>query len=841
MAEFTDPGTDHDNNRSLTISAPSIVPWSSRESFTQDVCGFPADRQGCWRCQHLPKDLVMPESRIYRGIPSGKPDSAINPLTWVVFTPKNEPKVSDRPPENPDEDFVAFGFAKPAVSGKLIPNCIESPLKGWESGDRSLSNAFGREAFKWVEIRDLGRVSLAELINSFMDSQCQFRGGSIGNDFGRESGIAMCKMELSLAEENWLDYASISFSFVDPRDFRVNTFDHLAIPTTPPADEISLLISELALTYNKFADLDNLSETGIDLPHFVSFADSLCSKGRRNIIPEEVGQSFLRFQIGEIVAYLLHWILLRIYSHECGPNQEFVALFDKWRQALSKREESGPLFRNLLDLKVVLPPDRNLVRVNSPEFTDLSKNALEQLAIFPEPISFDKVLRRTFGLSNDAVSRTRARVLEFLHGDFAPFASLPMYRNLSWTTSGEVSDNYPLHYGSSLEAVLAHFATASGLQGSRVAHAECKAHVQRCVFPIMHVLTHWRRDSTCTDYLIFPIWEELMRVNKDESEYFRPVIFAHVFADMEQGDTRSAASDEISWLQRAITPLGHSIAHSYYRRVSKNAEDVETAWGQTRAWAHEVKNYCGGPIDDLRNLEIRWGSVTDSDKRAKIRHARKSMLILSVCSSAVQEALSARVSSALTKNDGGLKKLNPAYGETLVLTVFDYLLDHRQSTLAFSRRTLVTCEGQRPISEVLSILSKIFGVSEEDALLTNGEVIWIVALLREVIWNIRNRKPPLNQRPPQGQAKIALRRKVILDPGQLSLHIYQKQEETGAPERGSVEKASGINNANLLFGVKGAGFGEILPLELEVTSSLPKHPEDALEVTYHSVVRFAVQ
>lgn len=850
MAEPT--AREESTNQVGREEASSIVPWSCRETFTQGVCGFPGAEHGCSRYESL-RSGAHPEIS-YIGVPPAKREDDASPRTWLILRHRErlDIELTDRLPSAGEKEYVAFGFNGSELQETPIPVSMISPLSGWEidrtrrsdstpeRNERTLSDVFGRDAFSRIVVPNSAvSVSLAGLIDAYLDLQCRFRGGETGAQYGREAGIALCKLQMNLARNRWLERSAVNFTYVDPRDFRVRAFDHLVVQGKWTGLQSSGLIS----AYNGIITIDDLSQTGSSGRNSVSFADCLCSKGRQNILPSEVAESFTRFRIGELVAYVIHWLLLGIFAHEDDLNRAFVNHFRMWRETLDSNDPVAPgHFAELLSLKVVVAPDPNVVRMGSAELEMLDEQSKHHLGMFQVPIEFRNVLA-TFGLSGDGNSWNYRLVSQFLRQELSSYLQLPMYEHLGWQLTSTVKrtpskaahadeDRPPQISG--LEDLIAHFAFASGLGTSREAQAERILHVRRCVFPMGHVLTHWPGNADVTDYLVFPIWEELLQVNRAEPQAFRPVIFAHVFANITSSVPTPGDRDLLANLQATVLPFGHSIAHSYYREISRVADETQVAWEQASAWAHEVKNYCGPVVDTMSTVINSWNVTGSQEQRERVNHARRAILILNACSFAIQLALSNRVGDRLKRPAQQLRRLEKKTAKEIVATVFEYLLHYRCATPAIQEEMTITWSPARDSATVLQELLSYANVQNEDHIFKNPQIIWIIALLRELVWNIRNIRPVRMTHEKGSPPRIEITFNVTAEKDAVVLDVRQQQHEVQPPKPESIEKASGIESANRLFGNYGAGFGWIESKRPECV----RVSDEFWRVTYHSIVRF---
>lgn len=834
-----------------------LIPSSCREGFTNDVCGLPSNVAGCWRYRQVFANASVPE----KGIPPIPIEDIAEPLiAWLVFESTVDGEM--KPPQmlkfKPEFDLAhhqaLFGFTKEGLNGfrqqsgaACYPNYAEynraaegaqSYVKDWldESGmDTGLANCFGQDTFKIQRITNLElnidlQLSLSDVIRSYLNhnQRCRFR----RLPSGRAIGITFCKASVELSKtfvedkdnrgsnRDLLSSSVISFSYVDP--------DVLAIKKLP-----EWTIGRFDADVEQNDHLKSLSD-GYFVPVMarrfkeheeettVNFASSLSRYGRRSVLPSETGKSFLRFSIGEIACYLLHWMLLRIFANNSGVNIDFIRQFDKWRKLLNKADRSHTReFSRLLMMPVLLAFDGN---VFAEEILSLS-NTKERFGIISSPTPFADVLR-VIGLDVRADSAWTFSVMNFLKAFFASsdsghgFQVLPMYKPLGWRESSLLTKNKNNNQAR-IEAVIACMAEASGLStgsnGTREAIAELKRHSERSVFPIADVLAGLpRHGKPLTHYYVFPLWEETIE-DRFGHEWRGPVIFAHVFTTSRGSRPVDELSDKSvleigEALQGILLPAGAAIAHEFYKKMLSQS----SAWTHARAWAHEVKNYTSPIIDDLGGPILeKYKNVLSENALQTLEGSRRGVLILNAVSKAVQLSLNSRVDPKDVKDGDRLIRLSPVDGREIVEMSLQYLLNYRHQFLETGSVQKYTIGWSPRITadEALTRLSQMIGTSSGDTskidsekeVVTHGSVIGVLALLREVIWNIRNEAPA---RTADGVPVVNLSYEFLSNDHVLALIIQQQQIETNEGSD-SVETSPGIRFANVLFGSKGARFGSI--------------------------------
>ena len=432
-----------------------------------------------------------------------------------------------------------------------------------------------------------------------------------------------------------------------------------------------------------------------------------------------------------------------------------------------------------------------------------------------------------------------------------------MFRKLKWGMPSlfkqiDIASFVPDANQVYLEAIFSCMAYASGvttgIDRARKAQAELTAHSQRCVFPIGDVLTSLplndRRTSVDVSemYYIFPLWDDTIK------DWRGPVIFAHVFD--RSGEVKAdplAAYNEMTQLgqqiQTLLIPFGSAIAHSYYNKELKKIEELELAqkhaWEQAKAWAHEVKNYTAPVIDSLNDARLRNKQiVTSQEAQNIISRSRQSILILNAASYAVQLALSRRLGTEKPSEKNRLQRLPREQAIAIVESSLQYLLNyHAEAAEDFILRWAPRRTMQQVIEDLACILSekedKATLTGKEKAnerILTDGRVIWVIALLREVIWNIRIESPFSNP----GEINISY--SLSLEDGELILNFIQEQVETAGWSKDR-EPPNGIRLANALFGKAGAGFGFIDMLE---TKNVKKGKRQGVLISYPLQIHFAV-
>jgi hypothetical protein len=886
-------------------SVSLLIPWSVREGFTDDICGLPSEHHGCWRFRK--SDLENKD----RGIrPSVMKDH--EPLiAWIVFEssiagedPIRVRVKEQRPSPTYKHHQALFGFTKKGLKAFAVqanssdcpdyPNYMkfvgivegrEVDIKNWlrdsddETDELGLADCFGQNTFipqliesETFDLRGL-KISLSDLIRSYLNhnQDCRFR----RYDSARGVGITMCKVGMELSNTSFtggssqatenkppdlLSASAVSFSYLDNATSTLIKLPQWCIDNNkcdvsdPSRDDYLASLHQdyfVPLRVRSFEDRPDRSP-GIAVTN-INFATSLSRYGRQSVLPTEVGKSFLNFSIGEIGAYLAHWLLLRIFASDDPDNTPFIDAFVKWRELLRSNDGSHTQhFLKLLNTRVAPILDRNIFTERIVEVWQRERFGIYTTAIpFVDALSF-------LGLSTGRCGARILPTLAFLRQFFDPnesFQKLPMYKELDWRqsvllnglTSSSTKEN-------KIEALLGCLAHASGLRAdeSRTSTAltELKNHFRRSVFPIADVLANvpYCGNVPLHYYFVFPLWEDTI---SDESgqEWRGPVIFAHVVTQalqMIQENSLPSDREVVSLgeqLQNVLLPAGAAIAHGYYNEERKNTERLrlaqETAWKLARAWAHEVKNYTAPVIDDLNDADLQDSRRVSPEARDIINRSRRTILILNAASRAVQLSLSNKVGKDGTKASdiGALKKLNPDRAEEIVECVLQYLLNYRADVLKrdFTLKWTPSYSTQQMLAKLASLLGKKKSEAEEK-ILSDNRVIWIIALLREVVWNIRIEDAYVER--PDEIGTVTMSYNFLRIENYLRLVLVQQQVQDGPWDK-SKAAVVGIELANTLFGqgAEAGGFGFIGKGEIQNKN---RGADLGVEITYTIPVDFAL-
>lgn len=486
--------------------------------------------------------------------------------------------------------FLAFNKARGAQQD------VTSWLSAEDENGIGLSACFGSRTFDIVtplqyagcKIRCFGQVSIAELIDAYLDNQpeCEFRKElpSRNKDLQRRNlGITTCKVEVALSKrgfnqqsERYLKSCDIAFSLLDPDTLTIRRVQGIHLGLSDP--DIAPGIRNLDERYFQPLTVSQNPEQRREQKE-TNYAYCLSRYHRKRILPTEVGTSFLTFSAGEICSYLLHWFLLRIFAYEHSLNQTFARKFQDWLHAVSDRHRRRRLFHELLRTPVLLPVDTNVFKE---EVKELSSSR-EYLGIYDEPIAFGEALN-TLGLgnSNGAWIRQTAEFLSHYHtsedNSDQNLQSLPMFQNLGWSDAlllGERRQAVP-SAGDDLEAIIHYLASSfSGeVPDPKTAQEKKAALTRSCVFPIAEALPHLSSSLRLPLYYIFPLWEDTI------GQWHGPVIFAHVFTRaLPFGSNAPPDQDQLldmgTELQNLLVPIVSAIAHANYNAAAKKYERIQ--------------------------------------------------------------------------------------------------------------------------------------------------------------------------------------------------------------------------------------------------------------------------
>jgi hypothetical protein len=293
-------------------------------------------------------------------------------------------------------------------------------------------------------------------------------------------------------------------------------------------------------------------------------------------------------------------------------------------------------------------------------------------------------------------------------------------------------------------------------------------------------------------------------------------------------DAPLTAVDLLQWrtLAASVLPLVAStelVTHFALERSRR-----EAALRQAEAWAHEVKNRTGPIIRFLARAATRVPETTEDTIRAL-----HGTLILNAASFAIQLALG---------RPRDLKRLARRNARAVVDAVLQYLLNY----YAASSEDQLHWSPQRTTNESIDALVKLLSISTVGApgerarkVLTHARVVWTIALLRELIQNIRTNSPP-----DDADRRIDITYSIEEIGDELVVQLEQRQRELIVEWK--PEPVRGIQLTNDLFGVGGVGLGEIevaFPVEEEIMPPVsgPVRSWDGVCVVIRSRARLALE
>lgn len=633
-----------------SIEPSLLIPWSCRESFTSNVCGLPGSR-GCNRFRETFDNDSIKEKGIW---PEGAiPDSVV---AWIVFefaidqfdSPFSvkiyEGKFRQR--EHCHQAF--FGFAAEGVEalkegGHCYPIYLrflawnkelksQQDVTSWLSSDDErgigLSACFGSNTFVKVmpnqvagcKLRCRELVSIAALIEAYLDNHpgCPFRRDQNGGrkDLQRRNlGITTCKVEVALGErkfndlaESYLNSCDIAFSSVDPDTMTIQRVKdiHLGLIDDRIPEDVRNLDERYFQSLNVAQSPERLREQ-----RETNYAYCFSRDHRTQILPAEVGKSFLTFSAGEICSYLLHWFLLRIFACAQYPNDSFAQRFQDWLDCSTSRQKQRAIFRELVQMPVLLPVDTSVFKDDVKDLPGSGK----YLGIYHKPVSFGEALD-TLGLdiSNPVwIRQTLEFLLRYDKEDKSDqnFQLLPMFEKLKWNDAELLQKvEHNPEAVDCLEAIVHYL--ASGFHGivpdPKKAQEDAACLTRSCVFPIGEALPHLSSHYQLPRYYIVPLWEDTI------GQWHGPVIFAHVFTRaMPYGLGEPNRDQDIldmgTDLQNLLLPIVSAIAHSNYieaaRRYEREAEEQNNLAVAAYKLGHPLKDRVGPVHSILSTLKLQ--------------------------------------------------------------------------------------------------------------------------------------------------------------------------------------------------------------------------------------------
>lgn len=249
----------------------------------------------------------------------------------------------------------------------------------------------------------------------------------------------------------------------------------------------------------------------------------------------------------------------------------------------------------------------------------------------------------------------------------------------------------------------------------------------------------------------------------------------------------------------------------------------DAARRQAESWAHEVKNRTGPVIRFLSRA-----STLKGDHVADTTYALHATLILNAASFAYQLALG---------RQDDLRRLSRSTAPEIVEAVLQYLLNYYSASSAdqfqWSRWAVNECIDV--LCKVLEVPSgRSIGERAKDAL-TKPQVVWTIALLRELVQNIR-----INSSPEGAERRIDIDYRITFSGTDLVVELTQRQRELNIDW--NTESARGVQLANNLFGKeRGLGLGNIEVAGPEVDMSDPVGAWDGRYVVIRSRATLALE
>ncbi len=382
------------------VSPKQLIPWSSRVSFSDEVCGLPGTK-GCWRhrrchgIHHYGARLLK-----RRSIGIDQPEVPNQPL-WLIFHKAMEDglvathvvfsfsEVTELR-QLADYHVVLFEFDRSANT--LEPssyecwawfggrhNAIDNWWKPLPGSTKSLFDCFGKELF--VD-RDLSqackgaRGSIADLLTAYLDRRCShFRQHERGLNFG----VSWCHLEIRLLERAekeqrclrstivldsegeeeppfCLDHYLVTFSVIEPKTLL------LRFLTEPHILRLDLdeRFRDLRNSIHKAVPLRSNPEISDAAQERICYADCLTSHSRVQLQGSEIDRSFLCFSLAEIALYLLDWLLCRLLSESDGRDDSMGRCLKRIIEASGEADELAEAVDELLGTQIRLDLDRRL-------------------------------------------------------------------------------------------------------------------------------------------------------------------------------------------------------------------------------------------------------------------------------------------------------------------------------------------------------------------------------------------------------------------------------------------------------------------------------------------------
>jgi hypothetical protein len=791
------------------IPPDMLVPFSSRETFSDDVCGLPGRDNGCFRWQSAAGRPEHQAESIRANSVSPAPRTP-RTLEYIVFRQTKDGLLTAAfyadhaafragNTDNVGCHVARFGFAPKTcsdwtVGAGLTPAFVEYRDDKWRSvlswlgrgGAAGLAQCFAPGIFDLVDIAVGPRtisVRMSDLVSAYIDTSCKkYR----QHRWGKQFGTFQCRFEIddrtaggrAALKPHW-----VSFSYLDPGSYELKQLD---APLLGQWAENSDMF-EQAGKVQKLLKVQSQRRPNDGSQH--SYVDFFTDALRGQLLPDEISFGRLVFTLGEVAVYLLHWTVIRLLA----SNEEFRERVFRWKKGEIE-------FQQVLDVTIELSLEEDLFNPDGLVIRTLSWPRLLATTPWTE-MSFEDLLE---GFWFDSVEGWDGTVVgairEFLSEEFStpnPSARgvrrLPMYRDLDWRWMEPESPD--VGAWSTLEHVI-RCTTPTGLMDKTEEYYEqlAKQLVRRCVFPLASILSTWPRGAQ-TLY-IFPISDAKV------DEQTVPVVFAHVFsrstAELASGTRNPAEQSPIEALIPVIQAFGRMAAQEpYYETSMRQSVRSELA----AAWAHEVKNQTSPLVDGCDDLVNRLRSLAAEQPTLDLAERIETGLItLNAMSIAMHQAVGIADPKTIKPDRAAKQLLLPAkHGTTIVETILQHLLKWKE--IDERRRLRLICEPklwtadelatareqllrdywereQRPLdAEFSTAILKIRKTRYAHRLWDFGNALNVFGLMRETIGNIRPLIGDLEteyETPPE-ERTVLIKYKLEKSPSALTLKILQIQ------------------------------------------------------------------
>lgn len=271
---------------------------------------------------------------------------------------------------------------------------------------------------------------------------------------------------------------------------------------------------------------------------------------------------------------------------------------------------------------------------------------------------------------------------------------------------------------------------------------------------------------------------------------------------------------------------------------------LDAADRQAAAWAHDVKNFTGPAHADLMDVRRRIAStIKDEQAVSALERATDAVLLLNAAAHARQLAGEAsRIRRACSATARPVYALPLGVAIPVVTLALEYLLETRQEQVSQrskgrfflqwerrtqARRDVITEFAKLVLPEWDSIHPSLLSTS----VLGHPSVVWPVALLREVVQNVRIVDPV------PGSETVALSFSVALHDEEVVVCLQQEQIDGREWREGNVK---GLERANDLYGETGAAVGSIKVLKLICDPLPPVRGREKFQIRYGVEVRLRV-